>query len=211
MAEEERWEYGEERDPYFAETEAADREAADLLRGVCEKTFGAPAPEPAYGAAAAHLRESVETGEWPYGYFVEACGWQDGATPTDDDVLWRQAAAATIRPLHEPKTDIDSRSALAALNHADWFGMIVGLVRRGVGAHFDQAAALTDIASCPEIDDETDDTEADESLFSLATAVLIPLWQGLGILDDDDQVTRLGVWALPRALHDAWSRRPTPE
>ena len=100
-------------------------------------------------------------------------------------VLWISALAASISPPNDPGTDVEEQSAVAALTHADWIGMIVGLVRRGVGAEFSAEAAQHDIANLPELEGEIEDPEG----------------QRLALVDD-------GGAGDPPA---AWDRSPVPE
>ncbi|MGH3425578.1 MAG: hypothetical protein ACRDO8_12645, partial [Nocardioidaceae bacterium] len=92
-----------------------------------------------------------------------------------------------------------------ALEHADWLGIVLGLVRRGVGAQCDLENAVRDIEECPEVEDESEDPEGETAVLEMALVTVAPLWQALGILDDGERLTALGRWGLPHALHDAWS------
>lgn len=197
------WLLDDDDEEFLAAWDEADRQAAELLRSACEKILTEPAPELELQRAGRELRAGVEAGRWPFEYFLAACGW--GRRPDGDaGELWLEAAAATISPPNDPETDAELQSAVYALEHADWFGMVVGIVRRGVGAKFAPDAVERDIATCPEVDASTDDLEGDLGVLSTAVAVLAPLWQGLGILDDHDRLTNLGRWGLPRALLVTW-------
>ncbi len=201
------WDFDDEdTEEFLAAWDRADLAADELLRRACGQVLSSPPPQPEMAHAQSRLRRGVEEGGWPFGYFVEACGWRR-TTPSNDDELWSQAAAATISPPDDPQTDPEEQAAVAALLHADWFGMVVGLVRRGPGAPFSGAAAIRDITTSPEIENDSDDPEGDESALDMAATVLTPLWQALGILDEDAGLTRLGGWALPHALHLVWSNK----
>jgi len=120
-------------------------------------------------------------------------------------VMWLGALAATLDPPNDPGTSAEEQAAVAALQHADLLGMVVGLVRRGVGAVFSPEAVQHDIETMPEIEDESEDPDEVDA-FGMPVVVLTPLWQALGVLDDDDRLTELGRWGLPHALLATWSK-----
>lgn len=198
------WDDDEDLEEFLAAWDAADRESANLLRDACGEALSASPPQAELTAAAQRLREGMSAGRYPFDYFVKGCGWAKGL-PDDDAVLWRQAAAATISSPEDPGTPAEEQAAVDTLMHADWFGMVVGLVRRGVGAPFDGPAAVRDIDECPEIEDDSEDPEGDAQAVDFAVNVLTPLWEVLGILDERDRLTPLGAWGLPNALHAVWT------
>ena len=57
----------------------------------------------------------------------------------------------------------------------------------------------------PEVDGEVDSD--DELLLSHAFEVLMPLWEALGVIDEDRRITALGIWAIPQALLATWDPR----
>ena len=181
-----------------------DRQAAAVLRDACATELALPPPHDPLLAAAASLREGIAEGRQQHRYFVAACGWE-AQTPEDDTEMWLGALAATLAPPNDPGTSAEEQSAVAALQHADLLGMVVGLVRRGVGAVFSSEAVEHDIETMPEIEDESEDSD-DFDAFRMPVVVLAPLWQALGVLDDDDRLTELGRWGLPRALLSTWSK-----
>lgn len=192
----------DELDQLLDDLAEVDMEAAGLLRTALADELATPAPEPELTAAAETLRAGIQSERWPFEYFIKACGWRK-EPPGDDAELWERAAAATISPPEDPGTDVEEQSAVFALEHADWFGLVTGLVRRGVGAKFDSDLAEQDIVTCPEIEDESDGSD-ESAVLRIAVTVLSPLWQGLGIVDADDRLTELGWWGLPRALLRVW-------
>ncbi|HET9861699.1 MAG TPA: SEC-C domain-containing protein, partial [Nocardioidaceae bacterium] len=162
------------------------------------------APAADLRAAASALRTGLAERRWPYEYWVNACGWSD-EVPDMDLVLWVGAVAATISPPIDPGTDIETQSAVAALAHADWLGIVVGLVRRSAGASFTAESAQRDIETLPEIEGESEDPEGDLAVLETAVMTLAPLWQALGVLDVKDRLTELGRWGLPHGLLVTWS------
>lgn len=194
----------EEEEEWLAELEAADHQAAEVLRAACSDVLAQGPPTESLSRAVSSLRHGVDTGSWPYDYFTAACGWRPA--PADEDhSLWLQALAATISPPDDPGTDPEEQSAVFALQHADWLGIVVGLVRRGPGARFSAKRVVEDIASLSDIEDESVDPEDEAAGLDMAVLVLTPLWQALGVLDDDERLTTLGRWGLPGALDLVWS------
>jgi hypothetical protein len=189
-------------DEFLAAWDEADREAASVLREACPEVLGEPAPADEFERAARELREGLTAKQPAFRYFLSACGWQ-AAMPDDPEVLWVDAAASTVSPVNDPGTDADEQASVFSLEHADWVGMVTGLVRRGVGAPFDAESAERYIEECPEVEGEPAD-EGETAVLASAVAVLVPLWQVLGILDEGEQLTALGRWGLPRAVLAAW-------
>lgn len=197
------WDDDEDLEEFLAEWDEADRQAARVLHNALPHLQSDPVPEPAVQEAATRLREGMSAGRWPYAYFVEGCGWHE-VRPHNDVQLWREAAAATISPPNDPGTPIEEQSAVFALEHADWLGMVLGLVRRGTGARCSGELAATDIMDCPEVEHESEDPDAYDSVLGMAVTTLTALWQAIDILDDNERLTELGRWGLPLALYDVW-------
>jgi hypothetical protein len=197
------WPTDEEMDAWIDEWEQVDADAAAILKNACSEQIGASPPAEDVARAAAALRAGVGDAGWEWRYFVNACGWPK-QMPDDDGQALVEAVSASISPLEDPQTDVEEQAAVASLLHADLVGLVVGLVRRGVGAEMTAEAWQTDIDAVPEIDDDSDDLEAELDAFELAVEVLAPLWETLGVLDADRRLTELGRWALPNGLLDVW-------
>ena len=125
----------------------------------------------------------------------------------DDDARWLDAVVKTFDPTDEPE-DVDPElfSSVMALQHADWLGLVLGVVRRGAGSALDADVLLDDIDALEDVDGEIEDRDGTRQVLSMALLVLTPPWQELGILDRDELVTDRGAWGLPRALHRSWAR-----
>ena len=63
------------------------------------------------------------------------------------------------------------------------------------------------IEGLEEVDGEIEDPEGHLAVLSLALLHLMPRWQDLGVLDDDQRLTQRGAWGLPQALHRIWSEK----
>jgi len=125
---------------------------------------------------------------------------------TAGDARWLDALAETISPSDEPDEDeIESVSAVMALQHADWLGLALGAVRRGPGSALDPELVQADIEQLAEVDGEIEDPEGHLAVLHMALLHLTPRWQSLGALDENQRFTQRGTWGLPRALHRSWS------
>ena len=128
------------------------------------------------------------------------------AAATDDEARWLDALAETLSPSEEPEDhEIESVSAVMALEHADWLGLALGVVRRGPGSALDVELVLADIERLDDVEGEIEDREGQLAVLEMALLHLTPLWQAIGVLDADDRLTERGVWGLPRALHRTWT------
>ena len=128
----------------------------------------------------------------------------------EQDARWVDELAQTISPAEYPQEhDIEAVSATMALQHADWLGVALGVVRRGPGAPIDPQDVQTDIDQLDDIEGEIEDSEGHLAVLEMALLHLTPLWQNLGVLDADERLTERGVWGLPRALQRIWSAMDT--
>ncbi len=197
--------FDEDEEAFLAAWDAADRQAAEVLREALPHALETPAPEPALTAAVARLRQGMAAGRWPFDYFDPACEWQ-GHPPLDDAQLYLEAVSATISPRGDPGWPADQQAAVMCLEHGDSAGVVIGLVRADAGAAADPESLVEYIEQCPEVEGVLDPD--DEPLVTHGFEVLMPLWEALDVVDDHERVTALGVWALPRALLMAWEQRP---
>jgi hypothetical protein len=186
-------------DGFLQEWQEADRAAVDLLREALPEVVDAPVPDTALAAAAATIREHLT--EWPHRHLAAAAGWGRQA-PSDDETLWIQAAGALVSMNGESGLGSHEESSLMTLQHGDWAGAVIGLIRAGVGARAWPEDLYAFADACPEIEGayEPDDREPVEFAFGL----IVPIWEAVGALDDHRRLTELGRWGLPRALAWAW-------
>ena len=122
-----------EVEQWLEEWAEVDRSAAEYLDEAMRAIGWESLPGPDLERMAAALREGAASGARDYQYFVAALGGV-GALPTSDRELWVAAAASTMSPPDDPGDDVESEAVVAALEHVDWLGLVLGLVRRGVGA-----------------------------------------------------------------------------
>lgn len=124
---------------------------------------------------------------------------------SEDDARRLQAVAETISPSEVPaEHEVEAASAVMALQHADWLGLVLGVTRRGAGNVIDPEQVRADIENLDEVDGEIEDPEGLLGVLGMALLHLTPHWQALGVLDEGERVTEWGAWALPRALYRTW-------
>jgi hypothetical protein len=193
---------GEDEDAWLERSEAADSQAAAVVVGALSERRGAGAPAGAMAAAAAQLRAGIGANGYPYSWMRRAAGLE-GELPADDTALLLSVLAATISPREETGLEPGEEASIVALEHGDWAGAVIELVRSGPGASADPAALVQAIDDCPEIEGPPDDP--DEISVADAAFELVGLaWEAAGALDDQRTLTPLGAWTLPRALTRAW-------
>jgi hypothetical protein len=193
-----------EEEAFLAAWAAADENALEvLLEALPHVPTDAVPPLAELQAAVARIRAGVTSQTWPYTYFTAAADWSP-APPHDDLQCFLDAVMSTMLPEEDPDEEWseDELAAVAALEHADWVGSVVGLVRAGPGASATPEALLRYIDECPEL--EGDRNPDDDIVIEHAFEVLLPLWQAIGVVDDNRRVTRLGAWALPQMLLLGW-------
>ena len=195
--------------------DAAERYGATLLWRALPEAQVVPVPVEELTAQAARFRSAAR--KWPYKQLARSMRGQRPRkrSPADDTDLWLDAAGAmaTMRrhlgmdsPLLEPTT---------LLRPADWAGAVIGMVRSGVNSIATAEDLVRYARQCPEIAEEPgDEAEAydpfagavtdDESLGRGFEAALL-CWEAIGAVSEQQWLTRLGFWGLPRALARAWN------
>jgi hypothetical protein len=194
-------ELDQDTDEFLAAWEAADKDAAELLREALADQRGA-APPP-LADVATRLREEIRAGRHPAAWMHRGSGMGDQLPDSDAELLLRCLTAVIAAP-EDRGIGVEEETMLDTLEHADWLGAVVSLVRAGPGAKADPSAIVRGIESCPEVNipagidfDERGSLEAAFSIVSLA-------WLVAGCVDRDDRLTTVGEWALPRALARGW-------
>lgn len=191
-------------DQWLAEWEQADRDAVDLLRSALHRYRRKPPPTDQLSAAATNVRTRLREGRHPLDWLRQAAGLSDAPIPDDDAELLIRLAAATISPPEETGLEVEEESLLISLEHADWLGAIISVVRGGAGGDASPDALVDGIRNCPEVTLESDLDIDDQSHLRAAFWIVAPPWEVLGITDRDQRLTDLGEWVLPRALARAW-------
>lgn len=191
----------ESEEEFLRQWDEVDRDAAELVREALPEVMVALAPREDLRAAAADVRSGVTVGRWPHRHIAAAAGWS-GSPPVDDVELWLSAAGAFVAMRDESGMDVEADSLLTSMEHADWLGAVIGLVRAGVGSRAEPTDLVAHIDATPEVDGVVDPEEAPltESGFEL----VLPAWEAVGALDDRRRLTPLGWWGLPRTLVWAW-------
>ena len=189
---------------FLAAWQAEDENALEvLLEAPPHVATDAVPPLSELQAAVGRIRAGTASTSWPYTYFTTAADWSP--TPPHDDLqCFLDAVVSTMLPDEDPDDEWspDELAAVAALEHADWVGSVIGLVRAGPGASATPEALIRYIDDCPELDGERNPD--DDIVLEHAFEVLLPLWQSIGVVDGQRRITKLGIWALPQMLLLAW-------
>ncbi|HEX6329854.1 MAG TPA: hypothetical protein VF129_01000 [Actinomycetota bacterium] len=193
----------EDDEEFLAAWDQTEAAAVDLLRKALPEVARESLPAEALRQAAERLRPGMVSRSWPYEHMRRAAGWTSETLPSDDLELWLGAAGGLVSPREETGLDVEEESVVMALEHADWLGAVVGLVRSGAGASAEPEALVGYIDACPEIDGAVDPDDA--SLVEMAFELVLPAWEAAGAVDEGRRLTPLGSWGLPRALAWAWS------
>jgi hypothetical protein len=120
----------------------------------------------------------------------------------DDVDLYLDAVATLLEPYDDPDWSDEDLALVGTLAPSDLVGAVVELVRGGPGTAADPQSLVALANACPEIEGESD--PEDDELLAMAFGLLMPAMHAFGIVDADWRVTRLGVWALPKALLRLW-------
>ncbi|SEK39382.1 hypothetical protein [Nonomuraea pusilla] len=142
--------------------------------------------------------------------------------PEADDTL--EEFTDLDRGLSEEDTTL---AGLCAIQHADWLAAVTALVRFGPGVLATPERIARLVAESEDVggdvgrgldeieieigdlgvgwDDDLDDTDDDLHATEVLFGPVVALWGLLGVVDDDEVLTPLGWWGLPKALERAWS------
>jgi hypothetical protein len=172
-----------------------DRESVEALQRILADSRSVPAPA-SLGAVASHLRMDW-VDEDGRALVAALLGEVDPAQLSDSGLLI-VAAASVVDPVWSGKGDLDPDDlvAISSLDTADWLQIVVNGCKRGAGQYF----MAEDFLDWIEDDVVTDDLEAVER----GLAWLDTMWRSIGLIDDEDRLTEVGEWVLPRALCHAW-------
>lgn len=181
----------------------ADRAAVDLLREALQEHVGAPPPAALVDAASAARARLAGPGH-PADWILRAAALVPEQLPADDAELLIRCTAATISPQEVTGLDIEEEATIASLEHADWLGAILSVVRVGPGADATPETLVEGIWNCPEVETEAGYDEDGDSAVQTAFWIVALPWHVLGITDRDHRLTPVGEWVLPRALARAW-------
>ncbi|MEU0570672.1 hypothetical protein ABZ297_35495 [Nonomuraea sp. NPDC005983] len=170
--------------------------------------------------AGTRLRELLDLPGYPANVLRACAGFDDQPMPDDDEELWLAVAAGIAGPVSdlseegdtlEEFTDLEGElgyedtvlANLCAIQHADWLAAVAALARLGPGvlASPERVARLIGESEDIDADEYEVDDLATESLFR----PVVGLWAYLGIVNEDEVLTPLGWWGLPKALERAWS------
>lgn len=188
---------------FLEQRDEADRQAAALIREALPDHIGRSAPIEELRAAAARIREGIAKKDWPFDWIARGTGLSGGQTPRDDAELVLRCLSGLISLEDETGLESELDASIMTIEHADWLGAAVMLARAGAGTRADAAAFVKAIGDCPEVDGDVD--SEDDELLEHSFEILLPAFRAIGLVDDRDRLTELGVWVLPRAVAQAWN------
>jgi hypothetical protein len=186
---------------FFAAWEEADAGAVEVLREALPECLAATPPAGELRAAAERIRAGIAGGTVPYSYIRGAAGWS-AKFPEDDLDLWVEATCSLIAGVDDFPMPIEQQTTIMALQHGDWAGAVIGLIRAGAGAPAGAEDLVGYADACPEIEGEAD--PEDVAIIEEGFGHLVDLWEATGAIDAHGRLTELGWWGLPRALAWAW-------
>jgi hypothetical protein len=134
-------------DEFLDQWAEVDRGAVALVREALADVLAADPPQEALAVADTAVRAGVATRRWPHLHVAAAAGWR-GNVLTDDVELWVSAAGAFVTMTDESGM-AEEEAPLMALEHADWVGAVVGLVRAGVGSRAEPADLVGYVDATP--------------------------------------------------------------
>jgi hypothetical protein len=130
-----------------------------------------------------------------------------GRTP-DADAVARiapdavEAVANAVAPLDLSDLTPAEQDAVLTLEHADWLGAVIGLVRAGEGTAVSGESLVDHVNRCPEVTSTI--PKSDRARIVWAFDTVIASWAEIGV-ETGGRLTDLGVRVLPAALERAWS------
>jgi len=196
--------------------DAAERYAVTLLREALPEAQSVTAPVEELTEQVTRFRSASR--KWPYKQLARATwGQRPGRrSPADDMEFWLDTAGAMATMRRHIGVDSPSLEPVTLLRPADWAGAVIGMVRSGVNSIVTAEDLARYAMGCPEIvstKEPGDEAVAydpfaggvvdDESLSRGFEAALV-FWQAIGVVNEQQWLTRLGLWGLPRALARAW-------
>ncbi len=197
--------------------DAAERYAVTLLRDALPQARGVPVPAAELAAAAARFRSVAR--KRPYRQLARASRGRRprGRSPAGEADLWLDAAGAMATMRRHVGVDSPSLEPVTLLRPAHWAGAVIGLVRSGANAIATAGELVRYARQCPETmstAEPGDEAAAydpfaggavdDESLRRGFEVALLS-WEAIGAVSEQQWLTPLGWWGLPRALARAWN------
>lgn len=194
---------------------------SELQRIMAELPKQPEAPLQELETASVRLRALLALPGYPATVLRACAGYDERPMPGDDVELWLAVVAGVAGPISDLSENMDvleefadldgelseedmALANLCAIQHADWLAGVAALVRLGPGVLASPERMARFIAESEDIDIDVQDDEdlgATESLFGS----VVSLWRHLGIVNEDEVLTPLGWWGLPKALERAWS------
>ncbi len=196
-----------EAETYLALWDTAAENAAFILRQALDGSYPLEyfsEPPAALADAALALRSGFTGKDAPYDLIMQTNDWSPHELPQNDEILVLWSGAALMIMEEDPSLSSEEQSALLSLEFGDWLGAVIESIREGVGTSLHPDLLVDRIERCPEIDGGV--SPQDRPLLEKAFCLMLPLWHAASIIDDNNALTDLGVWALPRMLFLTWDK-----
>jgi hypothetical protein len=184
-------------------------ECADALRRILAEQIGVPAPDD-IAEVAQQFRDRVVARDEDAVLVSALMAAQSLVHPesgesVSDAFLLIAAVSSVLEPglpddavLGEVDYDPDELFSVSALSGADWLQIAVNGAKRGAGQFF----GSDDLFDWIEDDLNPDELPAVE----IATTWVDRMWHAIGVTGDDERLTAVGAWLLPRGICLAWGR-----
>jgi hypothetical protein len=194
-------ELDEDVEELLAAWDVADEDAASILCEALRDHRGAE-PPPLDGVAG-RLRDDIRARRDPAAWMHRGSG-MGAKLPAEDAELLLRCLQAVVAGPEDRGLDVEEETMLDTLEHADWLGAVVSLVRAGPGASADPGAIVRGISHCPEVNIPEGVDDLEQSHLEASFSIVSLAWLVAGCVDRDERLTDVGEWALPRALARAW-------
>ena len=122
---------------------------------------------------------------------------------SDPEAALVRTAGAYLAPTDLSPHPRDEQSPIAALEPADWVGVVLGVMRERDSTPLTGAVAVAYVNRCPEIATSIPARDAESVAWAFDRTFYA--WEITGVLDDRGLLTEAGRWILPQAVRRAWS------
>jgi hypothetical protein len=187
-------------------------ECADALRRILCEQIGVPAPDE-IAVVAQQFRARVDARNDDAMLVSALMAEQSLVHPESGEALSQvsdaflliAAVSSVLEPglpdeeaLDDVDYDPDELFSVSTLTSADWLQIIVNAAKRGAGSF----CAADDLFDWIEDDLNPDELPAVE----IATKWVDRMWHAIGVTGDDERLSVVGAWLLPRGACLAWGK-----
>lgn len=189
-----------------------DRYAAELVRSAL--ATAAPAGLSPSAPAAPTIRASLEAvvqafvgrvhdGDPDVLAAMAVAGVSPSDVSGDPETALVRTAGAYLAPVDLSPHPRGEQAPIAALEPADWVGVILGVLRDQGTTPLTGSVAVTYVNRCPEIATSIPARDAESVAWAFDRTLYS--WECTGVLDELGLLTPIGRWILPQAVALAWA------